>query len=321
MPIVPRPHRTDLVFWSFLNFGANGNLEVGIVHYDGQTANLAYFQTYTPANKGAPTVTGDAPHQRLSIPAGWLTTDDPQCCAVRDYVDTIGLRTQTFSNGPPSTSYVVIASTKSWLGAYVAVPPNPDGEAPPPNPIVLGVTQGGPAVGDLQPGDQLVGVSGASAPSSSTLGPPVIDEIAESLPGVTIPLEILRRGSQQVINIKLSSTASPAFSSSEAPEAGYLGVSVQSGSAPNGTQSGAVIEQVESQSPAESVGLVEGDVITSVGSTSVTSQQDLEYALYLLPPGTTVQIEYFDSSGSAQSVNVTVESYPEDSSQPTVASV
>ena len=104
-PITPVKGRTDLEFQDFYNFGANGSVEVGIVHYDGQSASMAYFDTVNPGTS-RPKVTGKKPHQELSVPVGWLTSADPQCCAVRTYVNTVALRKQTFKGGYQQTNYV-----------------------------------------------------------------------------------------------------------------------------------------------------------------------------------------------------------------------
>ena len=317
--ITPKLHRTDLVFWGLINYGANGNLEVGIVHYDGQSTSVDYFNSYPPAQQGTPEVTGRAPSQQLRIPAGWLTISDPQCCAVRSFIDTIGLKTQTYSGGFKSSTYVVTASTQSWLGVYAVLPPNLTGGPTPPDPIVASVVQGGPAAGVLQPGDQLVGVSGETAPASSTLGPPVIDEVATNLPGKSIPLSILRSGNQMVVNITLGSTASPALVASTMPSVGYLGVRAVTEASSAGAPAGVLVSQVEGGSPAESAGLVAGDLITSVGATQVSSAQAFAGALYLLQPGTPVQIAYVDAGGAAHTLSVTLGSYPADSPGPRVA--
>ena len=313
------PGRTDLAFWSILNAGANGNIEVGIVHFDGQTASLPYFKTYTP-NDQVPTAVGQAPHQELSIPAGWLTSIDPECCAIRSYVTTVGLRTQTQS-GYTSSSYVVTASTQSWLGAYAVVPVNTQQTTPPPNPIVVSVVSGTPAAGALQLGDELLGVSGVTAPSSSDLGPAVIDEVAKGLPGASIPLEILRKGSQMVVNITLTSRADAAYANATTPTVGYLGVQISTQAAQGITPAGVLVQGVNSGSGAESAGLVASDVITSIGSTQVTSVAAFADALYLTPPGNTVQIAYIGTDGVAATTTATTGSYPSTEAAPQVVAI
>ena len=199
-PITPAKGRTDLEFSDFYNFGANGSVEVGIVHYDGQSASMAYFDTVNPGSS-RPKVIGKAPHQELSVPVGWLTTADPQCCAVRTYVNTVALRKQSFKGGYQQTNYVVTASTQSWLGVYALLPDQTNGTYP--NPVVMTVVPGSPAAGVLQVGDQLVGVAGMSAPSSATNGPPFMDEVAKSQPGSKVALNIVRGTTPMVVNVTL----------------------------------------------------------------------------------------------------------------------
>ena len=158
--IRPANGERDLEFSFGYSFGANGFVEVGIIHYNGQTASLSYFQTFPPG-QGRPQVIGRAPRQQLRIPVGWLTDADPECCAVRTYVETVGFRVQRLRGGYVSRTYVVTASTQSWLGVYATAPINITGT--PSNPVVLSVVAGGPAAGILQPGDQLLSVAGVTA--------------------------------------------------------------------------------------------------------------------------------------------------------------
>ena len=189
-PITPTKGRTDLEFQFDYSFGANGYVEVGIVHFDGQAATMAYFDSFAPAAVN-PKVIGKVPHQELSVPIGWLTAVDPQCCPVRTYVNTVALRKQSYPGGFRTSSYVVTSSTQSWLGVFALRPEQTNGTWP--NPVVMTVVPGGPAAGILQVGDQLVGVAGVSAnPNSQINGSPVIDEVAKSLPGAKIALNIMR---------------------------------------------------------------------------------------------------------------------------------
>lgn len=321
LPLASAPGRTDLVLWSDLNFGANGSLQVTIVHFDGQTASVAYFETYAPATQGSPSVTGAAPHQLVSIPAGWLTSDDPECCAVRDFTNTVGFRSQVLPGGYHSNTYVVTASTQSWLGVYAVKPLNPNGTNPPPNPIVVTVVPSGPASGVLQPGDQLLYVSGATASATGLLGPAVIDEVAKNLPGATVPLSILRNGNQIVVNVALGSTASPAYTAASAPGVGFLGVQVSNQVAQGSTPAGVLIENVASGSAAEAAGLVAGDVITSIGSTSVRSVDALSTTLYLTSPGTVLQVTYFGTDSVPATATVTMGYWPTSGAVPSVVAI
>ena len=153
-----------------------------------------------------------------------------------------------------------------------------------------------------------------------TFGPAVIDEIAKSLPGTVIPLVILRNGAQQVVNVKLTSTAVPAYSTTVTPNPGYLGVQL-SDSPVAGAPAGAYIEQVESSSPAASAGLTGGDVITSIGSSPISTTASLQAAMGSLASGATVNVGYVDTAGNAQTVSITLSVYPSGQSAPQVAEI
>ncbi len=324
-PITPAKGRTDLEFDDFYNFGANGSVEVGIVHYDGQSASLAYYDSVNPGTS-RPKVTGKAPHQELSVPVGWLTSADPQCCAVRTYVNTVALRKQSFKGGYSQTNYVVTASTQSWLGVYALLPDQTNGTWP--NPVVMSVLPGSPAAGTLQVGDQLVGVAGMSAPSSASNGSPFMDEVAKSLPGAKVALNIVRGTTPMVVNVTLASTAEAAYTKDQgAPSPGYLGLDVTSMTPALQSQygfvpsAGAVVLSVTDDSPASNAGLAQGDVITSFNSTPIASSQALQSAAELTPAFSTAQIGYTDTSGAAQSTSITMGDFPQDTPGPEVTEI
>jgi PDZ domain len=323
--ITPAKGRTDLEFEDFYNFGANGSVQVGIVHYDGQSATLAYYDSVNPGSS-RPKVTGKAPHQELSVPIGWLTSADPQCCAVRTYVNTVAFRKQSFNGGYAQSNYVVTSSTQSWLGVYALLPDQTNGTWP--NPVVMSVLPGSPAAGVLQVGDQLAGVAGVSPPSSASNGSPFMDEVAKSLPGTKIVLNIVRGTTPLVVNVTLGSTAEAAYTKDQGtPSPGYLGVDVTSMTPTLQSQygfttsSGAVVLSVVDNSPASSAGLTQGDVITSLGSTLITSAEDLQNAAELTPAFTAVQVGYTNTSGSAQSTSITMGDFPQTSPGPEVTEV
>ena len=322
--ITPAKGRTDLEFSDFFNFGANGSVEVGIIHYNGRSASMAYFDTVNPGTS-RPKVIGKASDQELSVPVGWLTSADPECCAVRTYVNTVALRKQSFKGGYKQTNYVVTASTQSWLGVYALLPDQTSGTYP--NPVVMTVVPGSPAAGVLQVGDQLVGVAGVSAPSSASNGPPFMDEIAKSRPESKVALNVIRGTTPMVVNITLGSTAEAAYTKSSAPTPGYLGLEVTSetpalqseyGFVPS---AGAVVLSVDDNSPAANAGLVQGDVITSFNSTPITSSEALQNASELTPSFTNVQVGYTDTSGNPQNASIMLSSYPQDSPGPEVTSI
>jgi S1-C subfamily serine protease len=73
---------------------------------------------------------------------------------------------------------------------------------------------------------------------------------------------------------------------------------------------GAAIEGVVSGSPAAQAGLTEGDVITSVAGTSVTSASQVQSALASHHPGDKVSITWVDGEGQTQTATVTLASGP-----------
>jgi len=77
----------------------------------------------------------------------------------------------------------------------------------------------------------------------------------------------------------------------------FLGVSTQS---PTGDQQGAEVENVASGSPAAGAGLQQGDVITAVDGTAVTSPADLARLVRSHQPGDQVTIAYSRSGNAAE---------------------
>jgi S1-C subfamily serine protease len=75
--------------------------------------------------------------------------------------------------------------------------------------------------------------------------------------------------------------------------------------------SGVPVAGVVANSPAAAAGLGEGDVITSVGGHSVTSQPALQDVMVSdLSPGQDVTVQYTDSAGQPQSVTLTLAGGP-----------
>jgi S1-C subfamily serine protease len=73
---------------------------------------------------------------------------------------------------------------------------------------------------------------------------------------------------------------------------------------------GATVQTVQSGSPAESAGIVAGDVITSVGGAQVTSASSLQAAILKHKPGDRVSVTWDDSNGRSHSATVTLISGP-----------
>ena len=86
----------------------------------------------------------------------------------------------------------------------------------------------------------------------------------------------------------------------------YIGVEVET----TNSVSGAVVSQVEANTPAASAGLQNGDVIVSLNNTQITSSGDLSTALETLHAGATVQLGWLDSSGQQHTSSITLASGP-----------
>ncbi|MGO9961980.1 MAG: S1C family serine protease [Acidimicrobiales bacterium] len=90
---------------------------------------------------------------------------------------------------------------------------------------------------------------------------------------------------------------------------GFLGVRVYS-TQPGASPSGAVINEVVTGSPAASVGLTVGDVITSLGGITVHSAPALTTLMQRYHPGERVRIGWTDSTGARHSGTVQVATGP-----------
>ena len=97
----------------------------------------------------------------------------------------------------------------------------------------------------------------------------------------------------------------------------YLGVGVSPQGASNGfgvpgssTSSGAYLAEVAQNSPAANAGLVQGDTLTTIGGTSVSSFEEIQHALVKYHPGDSVSISWTDATGQSHSANVTLATGP-----------
>jgi S1-C subfamily serine protease len=126
-----------------------------------------------------------------------------------------------------------------------------------------------------------------------------------------------------VLSIAKEITSGQASSTVHIGATGFLGVSVAtSGSSGSGefgiggfggtpaASTGATVEGVIAGSPADKAGLTAGDVITGVNGQSVSSAADLSSVLEADQPGTTVTLQWTDTSGQTRSASVTLASGP-----------
>jgi S1-C subfamily serine protease len=93
---------------------------------------------------------------------------------------------------------------------------------------------------------------------------------------------------------------------------GILGVNIQQQQSTNpfggrsSGGSGALVQGVKSGSPAEQAGLAQGDTITAVDGTNVTSSSALSSALTAKHPGDKVVVQWVDGSGQNHKATVTL---------------
>lgn len=88
----------------------------------------------------------------------------------------------------------------------------------------------------------------------------------------------------------------------------YLGVELSISSLQ--TTNGAQIITVTPNTPASKAGIAAGDIITAVGTTQITNDNDLAVALAALTPGDKVAITYLDQNNSSHTVEVTLAQLP-----------
>jgi S1-C subfamily serine protease len=85
---------------------------------------------------------------------------------------------------------------------------------------------------------------------------------------------------------------------------GILGVDISQAGLPAASKSGAVIAQVQPNSPADDAGLSQGDTITSINGKSVASGSDLTTLMFPYHPSDKVDVDWIDSSGSSHHKSV-----------------
>lgn len=296
--------RGDLLFWANLQYGDGSALVVGIVHYNGQTANVEW--SFSGTEGGTVSRALASPHQEVAVSTEWTTPVDPHCCPVRSYRFVMA-RSASPTTEPP---YRVVSDNRPWLGAFIAELQT-GGANLPSKAVVVSVIPGSPAAGVLQPMDVITGVVGAK-PRANLLGPAVIDELAAYRAGDTVHLQIIRNGAPQTVSVKLGSMNNAKAVDANFPTPSFLGVSVFTVTQQNAAKynlpltQGADISQVMSGGPAEAVGLSPGDIITSANGLLVHSVADLKTIIAAIPSGTTVPIGYVTPGGVQRTANVTL---------------
>jgi S1-C subfamily serine protease len=173
----------------------------------------------------------------------------------------------------------------------------------------------------IQPGDsggslvnasgQVIGLDTAASAGFSFQSPN-----GSSGEGFAIPINSAMSIARQIVAGQSSSTV-------HIGETAFLGVQIESQNAANGqfgfggngggTQqqgSGALVAGVVTSSPAQEAGLAQGDLITSVDGTTVTSPEGVTAALEQHHPGDKVAIGWTDTSGNSNNATVQLTSGP-----------
>jgi S1-C subfamily serine protease len=90
----------------------------------------------------------------------------------------------------------------------------------------------------------------------------------------------------------------------------FIGVGIDSSQSGYGSSAGVDIASVNSGSPAASIGLTQGDVITSVAGTAVGSGSSIQQVLEGYHPGDKVSISWTDAYGQSHTATVTLATGP-----------
>jgi S1-C subfamily serine protease len=106
-----------------------------------------------------------------------------------------------------------------------------------------------------------------------------------------------------------SSTSSGGFGA-EGTVGGFGSQSATGGSTTSPSTSGAVVAGVAPGTPAATSGLEEGDTITSINGTKVTSADSLSQVVLGLKAGSTVSLTYVGSAGTSHTTSVTLTAGP-----------
>jgi serine protease Do len=154
--------------------------------------------------------------------------------------------------------------------------------------LVGDVTPGGPAEkAGIKRGDIITSLDGQKVEDSTELR----NQVAQTKPGTSVKIDLLRAGKEVHVTAKLQERPEKARGSAKpetAPEqqsSEQLGLSVQTLTPEIAQQlgydgeTGVIITDVASGSPAEDAGLQQGDLIKEVGRTPVATFKDFEAAL------------------------------------------
>ena len=158
--------------------------------------------------------------------------------------------------------------------------------------LIGDVSKGGPAdKAGLRSGDVIVAFDGKPVENAAALRATV----AESKPGRTVPVRIVRNGSEKTVDVALGErpndkqVADASSPADENDEAHRLGIAMRPLDAQIAQQlgvdadHGALVAAVEPGSAAEEAGLRPGDVIRSIGGNEINSPDDVRKAVRAAP--------------------------------------
>ncbi len=208
--------------------------------------------------------------------------------------------------------------SRGWIGVYIqeldASLAQSFNMQRPEGALVARVMPNGPAAGVLEAGDVIVSFAGKPVATAADL-PPMVG--SASL-GSEAGLEILRRGQRQSVSLRVAelpkgdaeeASGSDGEDNAATPVAGILGMNLsdldEPGRASLGVDGGVRVDQVMGE-PARQSGLAEGDVITQLDNTAITSVDQFQQLVAELEPGRTVAV-LVQRDGSAHFLALKIE--------------
>ena len=165
---------------------------------------------------------------------------------------------------------------------------------------VLGVDTAASAGFSFQSNDQSQGNQGFAIPINTALS--IARAIEAGAASSTVHI-----GETAFLGVEISPSGTSSSSGNSGGFGGFLG-----GNSGNTgpSVSGASVAGVVTNGPAQEAGLAQGDVITSLGGTTITSSDDLTNAMGEYHPGDKVTVGWTDSSGQTHTATVQLSSGP-----------
>ncbi len=170
---------------------------------------------------------------------------------------------------------------------------------------------GGPLA---DPEGQVIGMNTAAATDSSTSSCSTVGFAIPINTALSIASEIQQGHSSSTVTIGLPAflgvDVENASSAASAANGGNGGFGGGFGQYSPPVDSGALITSVLNSTPAQSIGLVAGDVITEANGATISTVTSLGAAISSAKPGQTISITWVDSSDKSHTANVTLTTGP-----------